>query len=58
MFPETLAEDSTNAQMLKSQEPFDIHINNNEYNEDSIIKGKQGFYYNLYLICWASETLE
>ncbi|XP_048763474.1 uncharacterized protein LOC125671670 [Ostrea edulis] len=40
MFPETLAEDSTNAQMLKSQEPFDIHISNNEYNEDSIIKVK------------------
>jgi hypothetical protein len=44
MFPESLEEDATNARMKKSQDPFEIDINNSEYNKDSIINGKVGLY--------------
>ncbi|XP_061191215.1 uncharacterized protein LOC133199426 [Saccostrea echinata] len=40
MFPESLAEDATNAQMLKSQEPFDIEFNPAEYDKSSVINVK------------------
>ncbi|XP_062589683.1 uncharacterized protein LOC134251300 [Saccostrea cucullata] len=40
MFPESLGEDATNAQMLESQEPFDIEFNPTEYDTNSVINVK------------------